>query len=294
MSAQAPPSAIDPEVFLAIDDLELVGRGLADAVWSGRHLSRRRGQGTEFHTHRTYRAGDDLRRVNWALYARHKKLYTKESRHESYRPLHLLLDATASMSVSHGPWSKFHYAVRVAAGLAHLARAQSDVPAVGFLRAGLCDALPPRGGAGHLATLCAALTAARAEGPGDLVNALEEARSLCVSRGFIVVISDFFEKEELLLEEMSRWRAHGHDVFALQLLDPLEVRLPSAGDYEFLDVETGASLRSSVEDLHENHAAAVAAWREDLRRRALDAGIHWRSATTADPIIEVLRDWLSR
>ncbi len=93
----------DPEVFLAVDDLELVGRGLAESVWHGRHGALRSGSGTEFHRHRGYLAGDDLRRVNWALYARHRKLYTKESRLEARRPLHLLVDATGSMATAHGP-----------------------------------------------------------------------------------------------------------------------------------------------------------------------------------------------
>ena len=79
----------DPDVFLEIDDLELVGRGLAEAVWLGRHGGVRTGPGVEFHSHRAYQPGDDLRRINWALYARQRRLHVRESRQESRRPVQI-------------------------------------------------------------------------------------------------------------------------------------------------------------------------------------------------------------
>lgn len=286
------PQLLDPDLFLAMDDLELAGRGLADSVWQGRHGSLRRGAGVEFHSHRPYVAGDDLRRINWSLYARHRRLFTRESRQDSLRPIHLLVDATGSMGVSHGPWSKYRYAACVAAGLAHLAAGQGDAPSLGLLRANLLAGFPPRIGSRQAMSICAELAANSATGAGDLSLAMSEARGLCRQRGFVVLISDFFDKEHVLLSELAQLRAQGHDVLALQILDPVEVELPTSGDFDFRDTESGARLKVSVEDVRAAHAGLVGAWRSGLQTAALSSGLRWRSVTTAEPIIPLLRSWI--
>lgn len=292
MNASPPPLA-DPEIFLATDDLELAGRGLADAVWLGRHGSIRRGAGVEFHSHRSYERGDDLRLVNWTLYARQRRLFIRESRQESRRPVYLLVDATGSMSIGHGPWSKYHYAARVAAALAHLATAQGDAPAIGFLQNRLDPVLPARNGGGHTAGICAALASTTPAGRGDLAAVMADARHFCRQRGFVVLISDFFDKEDALIDELTQLSTQGHDVLALQVLDPFEVELPTSGDFEFLGVEDGTHLQTSTEDLHREHSSVVAEWRASLRSRSLSNGLRWESVTTTEPIAPLLRRWLN-
>jgi len=279
---------------MAIADLDLAGRGLADSILTGQHPGLIRGDSPEFHNHRAYQAGDDLRRMNWALYARHRRLYTRESRQESRRPVYLLADASASMSVQHSAWSKLHYAARALAGAAHLARRQGDAPALGILSgSGLSAALPPRSSADHVTGICAALAAVPAAGAGNLPDALAEARPLCRQRGFVLLVSDFLDHEDLVLSELAACRARGHDVFALQVLDPLEVELPRTGDYDFLEPETNTRLRTSVESLHTAYARRVSNWRTALRHAAESRGIRWHSTTTAAPLTGALREWIA-
>jgi uncharacterized protein (DUF58 family) len=293
--ASVTPTAplLDPEVFLAVEDLDLVGRGLADAVWQGRHTSKVKGDAAEFHSHRAYQPGDDLRRINWALFARQRKLYTKESRQESRRPVYLLLDASASMSVQHGSWSKFRYASRVAAGIAHVSRRQGDAPALGILKNDdLAVTLPPRNASDHVAGICATLSAVTAESAGNLATALIRSLPLCRQRGFIILVSDFLENEEAALRELACYRAQGHDVLALQVLDPLEIEIPKEGDFDFTDPETGQRIRTSAESLHAAYGKRVAEWRKSLRHQAEASGVRWLSVSTAAPLAETLRQWL--
>ena len=286
------PSLADPEIFLALEDLELAARGLADTVWLGHHGSILRGSGVEFHSHRGYERGDDLRLVNWTLYARHRKLFVRESRQESRRPVYLLIDSSASMGVKHGPWSKFHYASRALAALAHLAAGQGDAPAFGMLAERLESVIPARTGAPHVAGICAALGGVTPSGTGNPAKALLEARHLCRERGFVVFVSDFFENEDVVIGELAQLRAQGHDVLALQVLDPVEVELPATGDFEFLNVEDGKRMRGSAEEIRMAHARLVANWRAKLRTSAIAAGLRWESVTTAEPLAPLLRRWL--
>jgi uncharacterized protein (DUF58 family) len=296
--ATAPPSANvrpvdDPEIFLAIEDLDLAGRGLADAMRHGQHQSQRRGPGVEFHSHRAYQSGDDLRRVNWALYARHRRLFTRESRAESHRPVYLMLDASASMSIHHGRWSKLHYAMRVLAGAAHLARRQGDAPALCILTdSGTGRILPPRSSADHVSGICAAMAGTPPAGAVDMAAALRRSRDFCQRRGFILCLSDFLEREDETLTELTAFRAQGHDVFALQILDPMEIELPRTGDYDFIDQESGRRLRAAAEPLHAAYARRVLDWRTGLRRQAENAGLRWHSVSTVDSLAATLQHWL--
>jgi uncharacterized protein (DUF58 family) len=289
-TAPSPNAAEDPEVFLAIDDLDLVGRGIADAVWHGQHQSLLRGPGVEFHSHRPYQAGDDLRRVNWSLLARHHRLYTRESRAESRRPVYLLLDTSASMSIHHGPSSKLRYGTRALAGAAHLARRQGDAPA---LRVSADAALPPRSSPDHVSGICAMLARSTAAGATSMADELRAARSFCRQRGFILLISDFLDQEQDTLAELAAYRAQGHDVFALQVLDPMEVKLPEDGDFDFIEPENNTRLRTAAEPIRAAYARRVAEWRAGLRHQAESHGLRWHSTTTDDSLVAALRTWLA-
>ncbi len=282
----------DPELFLAIEDLELAGGGIADSVWLGAHRSIHRGPGVEFESHREYQPGDDLRRIDWSVFARQRKLFTRESRIDSLRPVYLLVDSSGSMSVSHGRYSKFDYASRVAAAIAFLASRQGDHPAVGLLGKRLEDAIAPRSGLRHVLEICASLIRTKPEGEGELAAALADCHGFCRKRGFLVVISDFLESEEGALSELAAFHASGHDVLGLQVLDPFEVELPESGDYEFVEVETDSRFRTSTEPFRHSHAEAVAAWREKLAYQAALRNLRWDSVTTNDSLVETARRWL--
>jgi uncharacterized protein (DUF58 family) len=286
------PVLEDPEVFLIARDLELVGRGLADSLVHGRHLGLLRGHGVEFHSHRGYEPGDDLRQLNWQLYARQRKLFTKESRRELQRPVHLMLDVTGSMAVAHGGYSKFAYAARVAAGLAQLACRQGDNPGLFLLGNGIEVALPPRSGGAHLQMLWAELARSGPGAGNDLAGAFVSARDLLKRRGFVVVLSDFLDKENLMIDEMILMRQQGHEVLALQVLDPLEVAMPKTGDFEFIDPESGGRVRVSAESHWQTYEANAARWRDGLANRCLAEGIIWSSTTTTEPLLGMIAAWL--
>lgn len=286
------PALEDPEIFLAAQDLELVGRGLADSLVHGRHRGLLRGHGVEFHSHRGYEPGDDLRQLNWQLYARQRKLFTKESRRELQRPVHILIDTTGSMAVAHGGWSKYAYAARIAAGLAQLACQQGDNPGLLMLDGAIGSALPARSGHTHTRAIWAELARAAPGGGNGLADSLVTARDLMKRRGFVLVLSDFLDQEDRVLDELALLRQQGHEVLALQVLDPLEVCIPRAGDFDFIDPETGGRIRVSAESHWQSYEAAATAWRAGLANRCVSSGIVWHSATTADPMLETMAAWL--
>ena len=282
----------DPGLFLAIEDLELAAHGIVEGALQGLHRSPFRGHGAEFDSHREYQPGDDLRYLDWNLFARHGRYFTKQFRAETNLNLYLLLDAPASMGTSRGPATKFRYAARAAAALALLTRRTHDSAGVFLLRSSVVEGLPPSARRGQFQDLVALLESATPSGAADLGNAMDAILDTCRRRGIVVVFSDFFDTEESLLRLLRALRQQGHEVIAFQTLDPWECALPETGDFEFADLETGQTLKTSAPEIRDSYARAVAAWREDLRRQCEAAGIGWISAMTTEPLVKIITQYL--
>lgn len=284
----------DPGLFLAIEDLELAAHGIVEGALQGLHRSPFRGHGAEFDSHREYQHGDDLRYLDWNLFGRHGRYFTKQFRAETNLNLYLLLDATASMETRRGPASKFRYAARAAAALALLTRRTHDSAGVFLLQNGIAQALPPCARRGHFHDLVGFLESATPSGAADLGSAMDAILETCRHRGIVVVFSDFFDNEEALLRLLRALRQQGHEVIAFQTLDPWECALPATGDFEFADLETGKALKTSASEIRDTYARTVAAWREDLRRQCEASGISWISVTTADSLVQAITHCLHR
>jgi uncharacterized protein (DUF58 family) len=289
---QPPPVAWDrledPGLFLAIEDLSLAARGIVEGALQGVHRSLFRGYGAEFDSHREYQAGDDLRYLDWNLYARHGRFFTKQFQADTNLNLYLLLDATASMGMQRGPVSKFRYAARAAAALALLTRRSRDAAGLYLLRSGIADALPPRSRPGQFDDIVAMLESTVPGGAAEVGKSLDAVIDTCRRKGIVVLFSDFLDQEETLMRGLRILRQQGHHVIAVQTLDPWECALPETGDFEFTDLETGEFVRTGTPDIRDSYARAVAEWRAHLARECEIAGIQWVSASTSDPLISVV------
>src|SRR5882757_8189461 len=139
-----PREVIDPAFFSRLESLELRARALVEGSMHGLHRSPYLGMSVEFASHREYAPGDDLRHLNWKLYARHDRLYIKEYDADTNLNLYLLVDASASMACANAGRSKLHYAASLAAALAHVALRQHDAVGVTLYADEVLSHLPPR------------------------------------------------------------------------------------------------------------------------------------------------------
>jgi uncharacterized protein (DUF58 family) len=237
---------LDAAALLALGNLPLVARLIADGAQTGLHPSRRRGAGLEFSQYRPYQPGDDLRRLDWRLAARSDRYYLRESDVDTRLTVRLVLDASASMNHPDAAGvPKLAYAQLLLAGLAHVARQQGDAVGLYVLQEGGLRTVPPREDAGQLARLFHALGSTTATGvlPTDAAT----AAPLLSRQGntLTVVVSDFYdlEPQSALERLLTQLRAAGGDVLALHLLAPNELMLdyPAAAVLE--DLETGQRVQ---------------------------------------------------
>lgn len=225
-------------------------RGLA----AGGHLSRRAGASLEFADHRPYQPGDDLRLIDWAVYARHRKLVTKVFSREVEAPLYLLVDCSASMGLG----GKLFFAKRLAAALVFLAFRSGDRFGLYPFSSALLAAEKPRRGRASLVRAFQNLSGLSPQGRTDFAQAFQAWAERAWEPGLCLVLSDLLAPG--LREGLAALRYGRHSVAAVQILSPQDLSPPILGEVRLVDAEEGRSRAAVVGPL------ARRAYQENLRR----------------------------
>jgi uncharacterized protein (DUF58 family) len=276
-----------PDFLASLADLELIARLIVEGLVSGLHRSPFHGYSAEFSQYRHYQQGDDLKYVDWKLVARTDRLYTKQFRETTNMAATIVVDTSASMNFPE-PVSKFRYGVMVAAALAHLVAGQGD--AVGLTAADRFIA--PRAGRQHLRALLAALSALQPQGVWRGGETVRRAAERMKRRGLLVVLSDFYDDEELTFAELRRAARMGHEVVVVQVLSREEIELPYRRDLEFTDLETGARLAINAGLARRDYQDGIGAFLERWHGRAGAEGFQYSLIVTDTPPARALRQFL--
>jgi uncharacterized protein (DUF58 family) len=285
-------SALSPSVIAAIDDLEVAAKLVVEGMRAGGHRSPFHGYSAEFQQHRPYRAGDDLKYVDWKLHARTDRFYTRQFRETTSMSVMLVLDASASMAFPPDGLSKFRYASIVTAALAYLISTQGDAVGLLAMGDGALNYLPARGGRPHFRSLIARLDRMRPGGTWQPAHAIARAADLLKRRGMILVLSDFYDDEEAVRRSLRRVARTGHDVAMLQVIAGEERALPYAGEVELRDLESGERRVVRAASIAAEYAAAMDEFLARVRDGARRDGIDYALMSVADPPEHALRSFL--
>lgn len=258
-------TSLDPEALFAIRDLELRARKVLEGVRAGLHRSPFTGFSAEFTEYRQYSPGDDLRYLDWRVLARTDRHFLKKFEEETNLRCFVLLDASRSMAFASGSVTKAEYARTLVATLAWFLHQQRDVIGTGLFDEHVHDVVPPRWRAGHLRHVFATLARESAGRDTDLAEALAETARLCRRRTLIVIVSDFLSPPKNWARALNELSAAGHDVRAMQILDPAELSLDHFGRPALWeDLETGetryvdpAYARPAYQQRFAEHATAI-------------------------------------
>jgi uncharacterized protein (DUF58 family) len=285
-------SSLSPTVIAAIDDLELAARLVVEGLRTGGHRSPFHGFSTEFRQHRPYRIGDDLKHLDWKLYARSDRLYTRQFQETTNFSVLIVLDLSASMAYPESGVTKFRYAQVVASALSYLVSDQGHAVGMMTEENGKLSYLPARGGRVHLRSLIARVDRLDARGSWDGPRAIARGAQLLQRRGVIIVISDFYDAENDVRREIRRATQRGHDVAMLQVLSPEELSLPFEQHVELQDLETGNVRLVDTTTAAPLYRSAITAFLDRCRTSALRDGADYGLLTTNTPPEIALRAYL--
>ena len=304
MPAPAGSRFLDPAALARISNLPLVAKTVVQGFISGLHRSTFLGRSMDFAEHRPYLPGDDIRRLDWRLFARSDRFHIKEFEADTNANFIAAVDISGSMDFARRGIRKLDYARFLAGSLAAFSRAQRDRVGLATFDPDLRAFVPPS--AKHLDTVLQHLARARPpapsprEAPGALSRTLAKLGAALGRRGLVAVVSDFYEPPEAVVRAFDSLSAAGHDIMAFHVLDPAEwdLGLEGAPGFEetgsrFRDLETGAILdlspgrvRDAYRKAMEDHIRAL---RSGLGRR----GVDYILTDTATPLDFALFRYLS-
>jgi uncharacterized protein (DUF58 family) len=289
-----------PEVLTRISRLELRARHVVEGFISGMHASPFKGFSVEFADHREYSPGDDLRHIDWRVYARSDRFYVKEYEVETNLRAHLLLDCSGSMAYPEHAGSdrmtKWEYAATVAVSLAHLlAVEQSDAAGLVLFDERIRAELPPSASVASLAGVVETVEANAPAGKTEVKMPFADLAERIGRRGMVVVISDLLTDLDELLEGLRRFQAGHHNVLVLHVLDQDELEFPFADRTLFEGMEeAGVEVLTDPQSLRGSYREAVQRFIERVRGACLERHIDYALFSTADPLDAALATFLAK
>ena len=281
---------VDPTVLARIGNLELMAKSVVDGLINGTHRSPFFGASVDFAEHRGYVAGDDIRRVDWRVYARTDKYYIKEFEADSNANFSVLFDISKSMAFG-TKISKLDYGKTLAACLSYLANNQRDRVGLVTFDTDIVDHIPPS--AKHLDVVLHTLDKVQAVRPGKLGPPLRKLAEFFGRRGILVVISDFYDEPDAIFDAVGPIRHRGNDVVLFHILDPAEIDFTFEEPSSFEDLETGDQIPIVPEALAAQYKSLIGAHIETLAQRASQQNVDYMLLNTGMPLDYALFRFLS-
>lgn len=281
---------IDPAVLAKIGNLEFIARSVVDGVINGSHRSPYFGSSVDFAEHRGYVAGDDIRRVDWRVYARTDKYYIKEFEADSNANFSVLLDVSKSMAFG-ARITKLDYAKTLAACLTYLVSKQRDRVGLITFDEAVVDHVPPS--AKHVDVVLHTLDRVEARRPGRLGPPLRKLAEHFGRRGIVVVISDFYDEPDEVLDAVSLIRFRGNDVILFHVLDPAEIDFTFEDASSFEDLESGEQLPVVPEALREQYRAMIREHIAALTTKSAEQRVDYNLLNTSMPLDFALFNYMS-
>jgi len=284
-------SFLDPTVLARIDNLGLLARTVVDGFLQGIHRSPYLGVSMDFAEHRPYMPGDDIRKIDWRLYARTDRFHIKQFEAETNADVGFLLDVSASMGYGSGETSKLDYGRFLTASLAYFSAGQKDRVGLYAFDDDVVEHVRPS--AAHLDKVLYAVARVKAEREGGWDKPLARVANTFRRRGILVVVSDFYADPDEIAPALGFFRAQGHDVVAFHVLDPAEIDFPFAQASNFQDLETREVLQVVPEKYVEAYRGHVSTHIDELGRGFGRHGVDYVLLNSGKPLDEALYAYLT-
>jgi uncharacterized protein (DUF58 family) len=282
-----------PEVIRQVSRLDLRAKFIVEGFLSGLHASPFHGFSVEFSEHRNYAPGDDLKYIDWNVYAKTGKYYIKKFEAETNMTGYLVMDLSESMAWTHRQeLSKFEYGICLAAALGYLMIHQQDPVGLVTFDTQIRAALPPHSKRTQLGSILALLANLKPTGPTDIPHALHQLAAMVRGKGLIMLFSDLLTDLGPLLDSLYHLRHRGHEIILFHVLDEAEVRFPFEGMIEFEDVEQHDRLTLDAKGIKDDYLKSLKEHCDRLRDEATKVNIDYVQMDTSISFDKAILEYL--
>lgn len=286
-------SFIDTAALMRIKNLQLRAKVAVEGALGGLHRSPYHGFSVEFSEYRQYTDGDDLRFLDWRLFARSDRYYIKRFEDETNLRCWLLVDLSRSMGFGSLGYTKADYAKTAAATFAYFLSLQRDAVGLITFDEQVQEYLPARFRPGHIHRVMLALERAVAGSTTDLAAALEQTAKMAAKRGLVVLLSDLLAPVDTWERHLGYLRSRGHEVVVLRVLDPAEEAFRFEESAIFHDLESGKQIYVDPQTVRERYLQRFAEHAEAINGICNRLGVDSYSLNTDQPLELALFDLLN-
>jgi uncharacterized protein (DUF58 family) len=285
--------ALDPAVLDRLSNLALVARTVVEGFMAGQHRSARLGSSVEFAQHREYVPGDELKRVDWKVFARSDRLVVKQYVEETNLVCHLLLDASESMGYGSLAWTKLDYARWATAALAHLVIQQRDTAGLVVFDDGFRAKVPPGNGAAQRHSILDTLEKTTPRGPTKIGSTIDWMAPKLKARGIVCIFSDFFDEPEPITAGLRRLVHAGHEPILFQVLDPEELAFDFQSLLKLEGLEASGVHKIDPRAIRAAYLQEIERHNTELARAARALSVDFVPIQTSTPLEASLSTYLA-
>lgn len=285
---------LDPAVLMAIKDLPLAAKTTIDGFMSGLNKSNVKGTGLEFSQYRSYQPGDDLRWLDWKMYARSDRFYIRESETETSISVRFLVDASGSMAHKEGAFTKMDYACYLAASLAWLANMQGDAIGLYAFQNSKLFALPSRKDPQHLARIFYQLEQLKPGGTFTTPAAYNTIFTNSRQKELLVFITDLYQPQNEIAPLLESLAAYRHEVIVLHIMGEQEMTLNYPGFTTLQDLETQQTVHINSPQARKEYQEKLQDYLQQQRKQLLEKNISYRMMLMNQPVDKALNDFLKQ
>ena len=289
---------LEPRTLARIGSLDLRARLIVEGLMAGMHRSPYQGISVEFAQHRQYVAGDDIRHVDWKVFAKTDKIYLKQYLEETNLHLICIVDASESMGYSsvsegEGAWSKYDHATAIAAALSYLAVQQQDAVGLAIFDNDLKRYFKPSNSPGQWKTITKELTLIPRLKKTNTGRVLEQIAEKLSHRSLILLLSVFFDDLDSIQQGLRHLRYRKHEVMAFQILDPMEIEFPFEDVTLFKGLEEMGELLTEPQSLRAGYIAELLAFTDQLKRMCRGMHIDFARMSSGESLDVALSGFLA-
>jgi len=284
----------DPGTLAKLQTLKLAASHIVDGFMVGLHKSHFRGFNVEFSQHRQYMPGDEIKNIDWKIFAKTDKYYVREFEEDTNLKAYILLDCSSSMKfrpeIKGKPqdYSKFDYACFLVIALSYIILKQQDSVGLITFSDSVMNFIPPSSNVSHFKVLLEELERVKHNPKTSLAESFNAIASRVKRRGLILVITDLYDNESAVIKSLKHFRHKHHDVAVFHLMSNAELNLSYSGETQFIDLENLSSIITNAESLRDDYKTAINKFISDFSIGCIRSYIDYNLIRIDTPIDEAL------
>lgn len=285
---------LDPKIVSKISSLDLRAKNIVEGFLIGLHKSPYHGFSVEFSQHRQYIPGDEIKDIDWKVYAKTDKFFIKQYEEETNLKSYIIIDTSKSMAYTSSELSKFNYAITLGAALAYLLFDQNDAVGLVLYSDKINNLIEPRASKTNLIEILKVLAKSKPDGKTETLSCLSEISEKIKKRGLVIVISDLLDNLENTITALKKFRLRKNEVIVFHLLDPKEKTFEFSKDAIFKDLESNDKIITQPYQIRGLYRELFEKFIERLKRELLNNLIDYNLITSDQTYDKALLEFLKK